>query len=104
VTKCLFPSWSLRLGNLSWQQHSRPEYLNTAERNELLTRPCHDEWSAKLPPTDFKERTEELSVRTNLKLASLLGLKSRSAFEAQDNQVGFTDHLGERFGPRYPAA
>src|SRR5262249_7951965 len=46
----------------------RPEYLNPAERQAILTRKPAREWSADLPATqDYQERVEKLAAPTDLK-------------------------------------
>lgn len=75
------------------KRHTRPEYLNEAERRGLLAKTPTFAWSAKLPATpDFKERTEGLPAPDNLKPGFYFLIASHDpSFTDRDNQVTFTD-------------
>src|SRR6266480_3461497 len=75
------------------KNHSRPESLSEAERQELLARHATVEWSAQLPATpDYKERTEALPAPDQLKAGFYFLMAShRPDFSEKDNQVSFTD-------------
>ena len=75
------------------KRHSRPEYLNDAERKALMAKTPALEWSAPLPATgDFKERAEELPAPDKLKPGFYFLIASHNAdFDAKDNQITFTD-------------
>ena len=74
------------------KNHSRPEYLNDAERKELLAKKPALEWSATLPPTtDYKERIEELPAPGLKPGYYFIIASSRPGFGGNDNPVTFTD-------------
>lgn len=75
------------------RRHGRPEYLNDAERKELLAKAPTLEWSAKLPATvDYKQRTEEIPAPGTLKPGFYFLLSSHDPkFTAADNVVSYTD-------------
>lgn len=57
-------SWADRLTRDRW----RPEQINQADRNELVTRKPELEWTADLPATpDYKDRTEDVPAPKGLK-------------------------------------
>src|SRR5207248_8228890 len=79
------------------KNHSRPEYLNDAERQELITKTPTFEWSAQLPPTtDFKERTETLDAPSQLKAGFYFLIASTEpGFSGNDNPITYTDIRSE---------
>jgi hypothetical protein len=74
------------------KNRSRPEYLNDAERKELLRRKPALEWSAQLPPTpDFKERTVHLAAPDTLTPGHYFIVASHDpGFGENENQVSYT--------------
>jgi hypothetical protein len=75
------------------RRRNRPDYLNEAERRELLTRAPTLAWQTNLPPTpDFKERAMELPAPVTLKPGFYFLVASHDPeFTDTDNQVTFTD-------------
>jgi uncharacterized protein YfaS (alpha-2-macroglobulin family) len=75
------------------KKHSRPEYLNDAERKELMAKAAALEWSAPLPATaDFKERVEEFPAPATLKPGFYFLIASHNAaFSDTDNQISYAD-------------
>ena len=75
------------------KRRNRPEYLNDAERKELLAKAPTLAWNTNLPPTpDFKERAIELLAPTKLAPGFYFLVASHNAeFSDTDNQVTFTD-------------
>jgi len=81
--------WALFLD----KKHSRPEYLNSEERKELLAKTPALEWSAALPATtDYQQRTEELPAPETLKPGFYFLVASHvPTFGERENQVTYTD-------------
>lgn len=75
------------------KSHRRPEFLNDAERKELLAKAPTHTWSAKLSPTaDFQQRVEELPAPDKLKPGFYFLIAShRADFSETDNQISYTD-------------
>ncbi|MEY2410455.1 MAG: hypothetical protein QOF48_3125 [Verrucomicrobiota bacterium] len=75
------------------RKRSRPEYLNDAERKELMQKTPALEWSAPLPATaDFRERMEELPAPGTLNPGFYFLISSHNAaFDDVDNQVQYSD-------------
>src|SRR3989442_1425619 len=75
------------------KNHSRPEYLNDVERQELIAQSPTFQWSAQLPPTaDFKERTATLDAPGQLKAGFYFLIASTEpGFSGNDNPITYTD-------------
>src|SRR4029078_10040136 len=75
------------------KRHGRPEYLNTQERQQLVSKPIVLEWSEKLPATtDYKESVHELPAPGALKPGFYFIISSfNKNFSDQQNQVSFAD-------------
>ncbi len=75
------------------QRRNRPEYLNDAERRELLAKAPTLAWNTNLAPTtDFKERAVELPGPATLKPGFYFLVASHDPeFSDTDNLVTFTD-------------
>ena len=93
VTQVYFRAVAWDWSGFLKKQHSRPEWLNDAERKELLAKAPVLEWSAQLPPTDdFRERVEELPAPDKLKPGFYFLVSSHDKdFFDKENQVSFTD-------------
>ncbi|WP_020472175.1 alpha-2-macroglobulin family protein [Zavarzinella formosa] len=81
--------WASRLGGDRW----RPEYLNEADRNDLVTRKPELEWSADLPPTsDYHSRTEDVPAPKGLKAGYYFIVASPDpSFKDANNSLSMTD-------------
>lgn len=74
------------------RRYSRPENLSEGQRREILRKTPALEWSEKLPPTDYKDKTAALPAPTTLKPGFYFIASSHNPqFSDNRNQVSMTD-------------